>query len=529
MSGGAFGGGETGDLGPRFAWHASAWLVAACGALWLAAWVIHGSPWAWPRFDDDAYYYLQIARNAASGHGFTEDQLTPTNGFQPLWMWLLVPLAWLTRGDETFLLAAARLTSVAVFCAAGGVLCGLVRARLGRLPALAAGVVFVAPRFMNNLVSGLESGLAVWMLALSLREALARGALDRVVPARSDARLGFWFGLLMLARLDAVFVLLAAAAQLGWLALRDSGTPLAPRLVRALAKGLSVFWPVLLLVLPYLAYNYVAFGHLVPVSGVLKSTFPRAGLRLENLNPAFGALLALGALGLAVETARGRGRAPLTRVLAWWLAGTASQALYSILFMNWAVFSWHFALFIPLGALGAALVTRELAERSPRSVVRGMTVAALAGLAVTLGVSLVRLPRTFAGAAREAGLWVARELPPDALLGMKDSGAFSYYAGRRVVNLDGVVNSFAYAETICRGELPEYLRALGVGYIAQHAVPPDVQSGAYQSYRARYPCHLAGGRDSELELLREREVYRGTPYIDYTGHEGQLVIWRIGE
>ncbi|HMG55744.1 MAG TPA: hypothetical protein VK601_19730, partial [Kofleriaceae bacterium] len=41
---------------------------------------------------DDAFYYFQIARNAALGRGFTFDGLAATNGFHPLYMWLIVPI-----------------------------------------------------------------------------------------------------------------------------------------------------------------------------------------------------------------------------------------------------------------------------------------------------------------------------------------------------------------------------------------------------------------------------------------------------
>ena len=42
---------------------------------------------------DDLLYYLQVARNIANGHGSTFNGLVPTNGYQPLWLLLLIPLA----------------------------------------------------------------------------------------------------------------------------------------------------------------------------------------------------------------------------------------------------------------------------------------------------------------------------------------------------------------------------------------------------------------------------------------------------
>ncbi len=41
---------------------------------------------------DDTFYYLTIARNIADGSGVTFDRLSPTDGFHPFWMALLIPI-----------------------------------------------------------------------------------------------------------------------------------------------------------------------------------------------------------------------------------------------------------------------------------------------------------------------------------------------------------------------------------------------------------------------------------------------------
>src|SRR5687768_10682139 len=50
-------------------------------------------------FMDDFYYYALIARSLADGDGSTFTGVVETNGYQPLWQFLLVPLAWLADGD----------------------------------------------------------------------------------------------------------------------------------------------------------------------------------------------------------------------------------------------------------------------------------------------------------------------------------------------------------------------------------------------------------------------------------------------
>jgi hypothetical protein len=493
-------------------------LFGACVVLRFAGWWTQGFVSAWPRFEDDAYYYLVIARNAASGHGFSADGLSPTNGFQPLWMWLLVPVAWLTSGDTTRLLAATQLIVVCAFAASGGLLCDLLRRRFGLLPALVGTGVLLVPPFSNVLLSGMESGIAVLLLLLLVRERLGLAR-----PGRT----GVLLGLLMLARLDSVFVGVALAGYLAAEGMARGGSPLGRRAVETARAGLATFWPAIALLTPYLAWNCLSFGHLVPISGALKTSHSELGWMPENLNPVYLSLLILSAAAVAALFRRGDDRR-LAGTLAALVVGIGLQALHALVFMRWAVFSWHFALFIPIGAIGAAALAREAEQRLPRSALRFGVAALAALLVVTQSASIRRLHLGFTGAAREAGEWVVRSLPEDAVLGMKDSGAFSYFARRRVMNLDGVVNSFEYAETLCRGELGEFLRAHRVEYVAQHAVPPNVRSGDYELFEQRYPCHLPGGRDSTLVFSRDREVYRGSPYTNHQGGEDNLVIWRLG-
>jgi hypothetical protein len=511
----------------RFARITAVAIAAICVVLWLIGWQARGWISAWPRFVDDAYYYLVIARNAAAGHGFTMDRISPTNGFQPLWMWILVPIARVAGGDVNLLLLVVQGVCVAIFAVAGGLLCGVVRARIGLVPALVAGLLLFFPRIENASLSGMEAALFLLIFAALIIEALRSGALSNPEPRASDARTGALVGLLMLARLDSVFVGLTLAAWVGVQGLSGGeGTP-AERLLRTARKGLVVFWPAVLLLVPYLAWNRLEFGHFVPISGSLKTSFPVPGFNPGHLNAEHVALLALALAGIGVETRRGASGDPLVKLLAVLSLGLVLHALHAVIFMRWGVLSWHFAGLIPAGIVGAALLTREIERKLSRSVV----VAGMVGLTVlqilALASSISRLGYTFTIGAREAGEWVAENFPPDAVIGMKDSGIFSYFAQRRVMNLDGLANSFEFAEAVCSGRMQDFVLAHGVEFISQHAVPQNVRLGDYETYAQPYPCGLRGGPDGELVLRRELEVFRGTPYQSYVGRFEQLVIWRL--
>jgi hypothetical protein len=512
---------------PRFAWAVGLALAAVCAALWLAGWNARGWISAWPRFQDDAYYYLVIARNVAAGHGFTMDQLSPTNGFQPLWQWLLIPVARVLGADPSAYLAGVQALCVALFALAGGLLCGLIRARLGLVPALLAALLLLMPRFLNTLISGMESAVLFLVLVLLAIEALRSLSLQRTEPAFRDARTGALVGLLMLARLDAVFVGLTLAAFVGFRGLVNGPGDFGARLTRTIRKELAVFWPVLVLIVPYLAWNQLAFGHWMPISGALKTSFPVAGFEPAHVRVEYAGLVVIALLAVAREYRRGNGGDPLVGLLAPLAIGLALHAVWTVVYMNWAVFAWHFAACVPVGIVGAALLARDVAARIPGALVAVALVGLLVFQVTALTVSISRLGRTFTVAGREAGLWVAANLPPESVLAMKDSGTFSYFAQRQVMNLDGVANSFAFAEAVCQGRLEEFVRERGVRYIAQHSVPPQVRIGAYETFVQKYPCRLPGGTDGTLELRRDLELFRGTPYANDAGRLDQLFIWRL--
>ena len=326
-----------------------------------------------------------------------------------------------------------------------------------------------------------------------------------------------------------MFIGLTLAAYVGLHGLARGDGAFSTRLARTLRKELLVFWPTVALVVPYLVWNLVVFGHLTPISGRLKTSFPVAGFTPTHLNLEHAALLALAVGGVAREVRRGNGRDPLVSLVAVLTFGVSLHALYTVVYMNWAVLSWHFITFVPVGALGAALLTRDVVDRLPRAaVVSGLVALALLQCAA-LALSMSNLSETFTVAAREAGEWVAENLPEDAVLSMKDSGTFSYFAQRRVMNLDGVANSFEFASAVCEGRLEGFARGHGVEYVAQHSVPEAVQRGDYETYTQVYPCHLRGGRDSALVLRRDLELWRGTPYVSNAGSLDRLVIWRLSD
>src|SRR3712207_561285 len=66
---------------------------------------------------EDAFYALQVSRQIALGGGISVDGETLTNGFQPLWVALNVPLYLVTGGDRIGGLRLSQLFSTVLFVA----------------------------------------------------------------------------------------------------------------------------------------------------------------------------------------------------------------------------------------------------------------------------------------------------------------------------------------------------------------------------------------------------------------------------
>lgn len=492
---------------------------AGAVALWLGAWLVTGEQTFWPRFADDAYYYFVVADHWWAGRGLSMDGVHFTNGFQPLWMVLCLGIFALPLEPTTTLLALAQLATLAVWGLGVAVVWQAIGAR-ALAPGLAAIGLLCFPRYLHIALAGMESGLALLLAGLVFLRASRDDVLIRPTPTRADAQLGVLVGLLLLTRLDAVWMGLALAAVVGWHAWGGaSGSPLA-RLWATWRKGWGTFWPVLALVIPYLLWNELVFGHVVPISGILKSTFPAvgphpAGIKYNLLHVALVAPAALTALDLAWQ-----GRKAAAWALGALVLGALVHILETFLFMGWAVLPTHFGTFQFLGAFGLGHLVARVGERAlwpargAALAVGGLSLAAMAW-------SLPKGDRGFALTAEAAGRWARAQLPEDAFLAMKDSGVFTFFAQRRVANLDGIISDLAYQEDLCHGRLEEHLRAAGVTHVVQHWSPLP----GYGVHEQVYPCHLAGGTPGKLDLPESAEVYRGEPYITSLG-TGAVVIWR---
>lgn len=212
------------------------------------------------RMQDDAFYYLQPAWMFRTTGHFSFDGISPTYGFQPLWMVLLALLA-LTGISKLAFLRAALVLSTLLYGATGLLLHRLsLRWTSGWYSFLAPVIWLVNPKLMGIYTSGMENSLQAFLLVAALI------VVYRVSESGGQRRVheylscGLVLGLLTLARVNAMIIVVLLTCCV----LLSSRNAVRARVGALLVVG------ALAVILPWLVYARAEFGTVFPTSGTVK-------------------------------------------------------------------------------------------------------------------------------------------------------------------------------------------------------------------------------------------------------------------
>ncbi len=218
---------------------------------------------------DDFLYYLKVAQNVVHGHGSTFNGVVPTNGYQPLWFYLLVLLSYITENPRAIL----ALLAVSNFVAAGATffLARRLLASSGVRPLLvfafaAWTTLYSVTLFFYGMEVTLTVPLMLGVLCL----------LRNVEWVQRSALHAFWLGLLLsamvLSRIDTL--IFGGLLLLGIVLTKSLREMIRPRLLVGVGMGLL---PVLL----YFVSNHIVFGTWLPISGMAKELKLSSGPSIE--------------------------------------------------------------------------------------------------------------------------------------------------------------------------------------------------------------------------------------------------------
>jgi hypothetical protein len=465
---------------------------------------------------DDSFYCFSIARNLAEGHGSTFDQQHATNGYQPLWVALLVPLYWVSGQNDTLPIQLALVLSAIFNVGAGWILFRLVYRFIGWLPGVFALVLWgFGPAIVRQSINGLETSLAILLLAVALQYYLTVFRPTVRPTRRQGLVLGALLGLAMLARVDAVLFAIAVAIDTLWGRRAAGLRPLGLCLVSGF-----------LVLAPWLVTSFVLVGSVVPESGRATrflsqayaphdiASHPEAqgivgqktAVFLDNVGRSFMLLgTSPGVHGVTrlvekVSMHLGIARAPMLYAIAAFLAivvlllvylsnqhrrdrqhplpslnflfgySVLLMAAYSLVVFGQIFYSrYYYPIFffsIFLAAIAFDVFLKVVVASPGRS--RTMLAAGIVLLyLVTLPWMSVNRVRHDEYQFINVVRWIHENTDAQDRIGVFNSGAIGYFAHRHVVNLDGKVNPVAL-EALERGDLRQYLAAEDIDYVIDH-------------------------------------------------------------
>jgi hypothetical protein len=229
---------------------------------------------------EDAYYAFNTAYHIAEGNGITADGIHPTNGIQPLIVFLYVPFFAVADGDK-WLAIRLIFVLIALLEAASIIVLALLLKRLSCIeeedvrwwlrpwiigPAM---WTFLYPLLWHH-VNGLETGLYALLILISIYYYSGIRIKEEDENTSKWIILGAILGLTVLARIDAVFLV----AGIGLTELIRRRTKSVPQMILLGAAAFVVSSP-------WWFYNYTQFGSFMPISGQSQSQMQ--GVILHNL------------------------------------------------------------------------------------------------------------------------------------------------------------------------------------------------------------------------------------------------------
>jgi 4-amino-4-deoxy-L-arabinose transferase-like glycosyltransferase len=471
---------------------------------------------------DDSFYAFKIAQSIAAGKGFTFDGIHATTGFQPLYVFLLVP-AFLVSGNDPVLPIHIALSLLAVVtCLTSYLLYKTARRYVGLGASLAAAVIWAfSPVVIRQGANGLETAITAFLIALSFYYYVTAVRSAERVPARRYVILGLLLGCAVLSRIDSLLLALVILLDcllrlrkaegserrvapllllpLGLLivygpwfffSLVESGSPLqdsgiatrflslayAPYFQNG-SDGLAQTGPDRSFLWAQVIHSLGTLKVIPAVHVIFRSIekigdFLGAGGRLRFAGSLFGCLLLGGALwsfiGWRRDKAKSR-RWEIAVLLAFSVLLFASYSLY--IFGGFFFIRYYYPLYL-VASLASAFFVQDALDWYRR---RGASVrwAAIAGVGV---YAVLFFCFSYFQAFRSRPIypfydiskWVTQNTTADDTIGVFQCGTIGYLSDRRIINLDGKVNRGAL-DAIKNGCLESYLDEQGIDVIIDNS------------------------------------------------------------
>lgn len=486
---------------------------------------------------DDASYYLKIGMNYSEGYGTTFDKINLTNGFQPLWQYIVTGISSVMKTSTENLLRSVLFVQLIIISLSAIIFFKTVSGFFGNKAALGCSIVFLL--FVYSLcINGMESALMV-ILLLILIKYISQTDYLYCFNLKNDILISALSGLLILSRLDMVMF---AFALLIYLTVNGLTAEDAKKMYFNKAAVLMII--VSVVILPYLINNFIMFGNFFPVSGFLKTGITDIPLS-DKLTELFAyretyfamtSFLYIVFYAAKVKNTEKNFFKKYSDVMLIFSISCILLYVFLILFVDWVIFYWYFIPFAVFFSFVSVIPLYYLSESKKLFAGNIVYFSFLIIILFYWGSKIIinynqpgdTLQNNWNLESYKATLWAKSNTNPDDIFAMKDAGHFGFFSERRVINLDGLVNNFDYQEVLKEKKLNDYLKLNKVKYIVQHALwnRPDVTDGKYDSLELKYNSHRYSVQSDPVTVYRKNEVYRSEPYLD-GNNRVSFIIWKL--
>ncbi len=477
---------------------------------------------------DDAFYGFETAKNIAIGF-LSYNGYEPTNGVQPLWLLVVSQFFNFGGGVGLALIASAFIDTATAF-----LVYGISRKKFSQKISLAAAAIYgFSPLVAMTTISGIDVILAVFMVALIFYNYL-RG--------KNFFILGILLGLGLLTRADILFLAVPIMASV---------------FLKNKRAGVLVFLVAALVYMPWLVWSFSNFGTFQQSSGI--ANYEMGHDFYEEPRPSYS---------LQEFFSRSAGNFAKMSALAFHYFGAIDFSLYSfaiagvvLLFSFFGVLSSKKYFSIPVIYAGFLisfysfyLWSFGLRYTAPLAIF--ISIALAAGTFFVLekikfakffavAIIIFALIFSYNGLQQwEKGYmpwqattldevdWIKKNTSPEDVIGSFNSGLLTFFSGRKVVNLDGIMN-FKAIDAIRDRKVLDYMKSENVRYwVDMDFFPYEVYENNLAGMdfdillENRWTNVLGQGKES-LNLLEKRfYTYKNTVGKNITI---VMFVFKVGE
>ncbi len=491
---------------------------------------------------DDASYYFKIAENLYNGFGFSFDTFNTTNGFHPLWQILIIPFFAFINEPE--ILVRTILVFQCLILTITGLLLIKVANKFFTSEIVLLLIVFYVYYVFSKSVNGMESAVLVFTISFFIFYFINNYSLE-VISLKEDYLLGILISLILLSRLDMIFLVITLPVFLIIVSKLKK--------IDLLKRLFIIFLGFLSLFIPYIAFNFLSEGKLTPISGALKSSFPNLNnsISLTGYPVEIWISIALVLINiilfLLVKFKIFNSPNFLKYNYTIVVVGISIflTLVYTILFVKWGIFNWYYIIYffyIPIAFVPVIQILFSLSFFKRFRFEYLLIIVACYFCYSLVKIELYRYDRTINAQelhnmwhvqSYNAAKWAKANLDHRTIFGMTDAGHFSFFSQMRVVNLDGLVNNFKFQNILYEKKLSMYLRNLNVSHLVHHSFwmysninRDQINEGNYNEIKLNFPSYLYNTFSDNIQLRKSKEIYRSPKYFD-ENEQSVFLIWQI--